>query len=80
MADWDADHPYSPVRAYEAMKWEKTETCNWLRSNEFKLEFPEDKRSPQKVEDKSRNGWSIPSIPKNVDLKSVIPNFKGFKK
>jgi len=84
MADWDADHPYSPVRAYEAMKWEKTETCNWLRSNEFKLEFPEDIEKQKKLEDKGGSGWSLPnipkpSIPKNVDLNSVLPKFKGFK-
>ena len=27
IANEDADHPYMPVRAYEAMKWEKSKTC-----------------------------------------------------
>ena len=39
MADYDADHPYSPVRVFEAKKWEQTETCNLLRSRQLKLEF-----------------------------------------
>jgi len=80
MADYDSDHPYTPVRVYEAMKWEKTDTCTWLRSNEFKLEFPEDREQPKKVEEKGGSGWNLPNIPKNVDLNSVIPKFKGFKK
>ena len=79
MADYDADHPYTPVRVYEAMKWEQTETCNWLRSNPFKFEFPEDIDKIQQ-EEKNSNGWSLPNIPKNVDLNSFVPKFKGFKK
>ena len=27
IANEDADHPYMPVRAYEALKWEKSKTC-----------------------------------------------------
>ena len=80
MADSDADHPYSPVRAYEAMRWEKTDTCNWLRTHEFKLEFPKKENTTKQVEDKSGSGWSLPSMTKNVDLDSFIPKFKGFKK
>lgn len=79
IGDSDADHPYSPVRAYEAFEWEKTETCNWLRSNTFNLEFSNE-NTTKKVESKNSTGWSIPNIPKNVDLESFIPKFKGFKK
>lgn len=32
VADYDTDHPYSPVRAYEAIEWEKTNACKNLRS------------------------------------------------
>jgi hypothetical protein len=87
MADYDADHPYTPVRVYEAMKWEKTETCNWLRSNPIKFEFPEEieaakkaELATKKAEEKSESSWSLPKIPKNVDVNSIIPKFKGFKK
>ena len=80
LSDSDADHPYTPVRVYEAMKWEKTETCGWLRSNPFTLEFGEETTEAKKVEETSTSGWSIPNIPKNLELNSIIPKFKGFKK
>jgi len=80
MSDSDASHPYTPVRVYEAMKWEKTDTCVWLRSNPFKLEFGEETTEAKKVEETSTSGWSIPNIPKNLELNSIIPKFKGFKK
>lgn len=40
MANSDVDHPYCPVRAYEAFEWEKTEICKELRSRPFRLEAP----------------------------------------
>lgn len=81
LSDSDADHPYTPVRVYEAMRWEHTEVCNWLRSNEFCLEFGEaPKEDTKEVETKRDSGWSIPNIPKSVDVNSFIPKFKGFKK
>ena len=80
MSDSDASHPYTPVRVYEAMRWEQTETCGWLRSNPFKLEFGEEITEAKKVEGTSKNGWSLPDIPKNIELNSIIPKFKGFKK
>ena len=80
LSDSDADHPYTPVRVYEAMKWEKTDTCVWLRSNPFTLEFGEETTEAKKVEETSTSGWSIPNIPKNIELNSIIPKFKGFKK
>lgn len=83
MADYDADHPYTPVRVHEAMMWEQTALCQWMRTHEFKIVFPEDVEPPQDAEDKGNSGWSfpnIPNIPKNVDFNSVIPKFKSFKK
>lgn len=80
MADSDADHPYSPVRLYEALKWEQTEMCDWLRSNQFKLEFPTQMAASQQIEETSSNGWSLPNIQKNLELNTIIPKFKGFKK
>lgn len=35
------DHPFSPVRIYEAMQWEKTDTCKQLKSAPFLLEHTE---------------------------------------
>lgn len=80
MAESDADHPYSPVRVYEAMKWEQTETCSFLRSNPFKLEFPFKTEESKQIASENARGWSLPNIPKNVDLNSFVPKFKGFKK
>ena len=79
MADYDADHPYSPVRVFEAMNWEQTETCLFLRNNHFKLEFPTESPKEQKQIEGGK-GWSLPNIPKSVDVNSLIPKFKGFKK
>ena len=31
MSNSDADHPYNPVRAYQAMEWEKTSLCQQLK-------------------------------------------------
>ena len=87
MADYNSDHPYTPVRVYEAMKWELTETCKWLRTNPIKFELSEENEIAKNVEEASsqENGkgesfWSFPKIPKNVDVNSIIPKFKGFKK
>jgi Zn-dependent protease with chaperone function len=80
MADYDADHPYSPVRVFEAMKWEQTDTCAFLRSNPFKLESSAEDAPKPKQTESSGTGWSLPKIPKNVELDSLIPKFKGFKK
>ena len=79
MADYDADHPYSPVRVFEAMNWEQTETCLFLRNNTFKLEFPTESSKEQKQIEGGK-GWSLSNIPKSVDVNSLIPKFKGFKK
>jgi len=38
MANSDADHPYSPIRVYEAMQWEKTDICQRLKDNPFIIE------------------------------------------
>ena len=83
ISDSDATHPYAPVRVYEAMKWEKTYICNWMRSNPFKIELESEKKMTEiventKKEDKPSKGWSLPNMPKNIDIN--IPKFKGFKK
>ena len=80
MSDSDASHPYTPVRVYEAMRWEQTDTCRWLRSNPFKLEFGEETTEAKKMEETTTSGWGLPNIPKNIELNSIIPKFKGFKK
>jgi len=81
MADLDADHPYTPVRVFEAYRWEKNDTCIWLRSNPFKLEYaPSIKSETVEGEENSSNSWSLSNLSKSVDLGSIIPNIKGFKK
>lgn len=37
MANSDADHPYNPVRVYQAMLWEQTETCKRMRECQSSL-------------------------------------------
>ena len=43
LSNSDAYHPFSPIRAYEAMTWEKTDTCKRLKDNPscLNLEIPE---------------------------------------
>ncbi len=88
MADSDADHPYTPVRVFEAMRWEKTETCSCLRSSQqLKLETaPEPIKEQQQIDAQDKGkGWGIPSnITKSVsksveELQIKLPKFKGFK-
>lgn len=38
MANSDVDHPYAPVRAHEAIMWEKTDIYNRLRSESVSFE------------------------------------------
>lgn len=40
MANSNADHPYCPVRAYEALEWEKTVLCKQLKASQFLFESP----------------------------------------
>lgn len=39
MANSDVDHPYSPVRVYEAMQWAKTDVCQQLKAGPFSIEY-----------------------------------------
>ncbi len=79
MADFDADHPYTPVRVFEAFKWEKTDTCAWLRSNQFKMVFQDKQDEGTQVEAPKTNSWSLPNIPNSDELKSMVSKFKGLK-
>ena len=84
MSDSEASHPYTPVRVYEAMKWEKTEMCSSLRSGLIKIEFDSvevaEPKETENATNSSDSSWSLPNIPKNIELNSIIPKFKGFKK
>lgn len=37
MANSDADHPFSPVRAYHAFQWEKTDICQVMKNSHTSL-------------------------------------------
>lgn len=39
MANSEIDHPYCPVRAYEAFEWEKTTVCIQMKSCQSNLKF-----------------------------------------
>lgn len=41
MANSDVDHPYSPVRVYEAIQWGATNLCTQLKSKPFRIEYEE---------------------------------------
>lgn len=50
MANSDVDHPYSPVRVYEAMLWAKTDACKQLKSGPFTIEY-ETPEIPKKTDE-----------------------------
>ncbi len=85
LSDSDATHPYAPVRVCEAMKWEKTETCNLLRTAPFTIEYDTTKSGTKQIEEtnaeaKDSKNWNVSNITKNIEINSIIPKFKGFKK
>jgi len=80
MADTDMNYPYTPVRVYEAMKWENTALCGLLRSKPFQIEsFTEEKLESKGKDKPNNNGWSLQKISKNIEVDSIVSKFKGFK-
>ena len=90
MANSDADHPYSPVRVYEAFLWAKTDLCQQLKAAPFTIEDdetepeqkPKEKSFSENMADKRREfadkGQELSAKGKEM-LKNVgIPSF--FKK
>lgn len=79
MANSDADHPYHPVRVYEALEWEKTITYQKfiVAPN---IEYPTTETEyPQKKEKKEEKR----SLQKEVNIQSIqstISKFGLFKK
>lgn len=88
MANTDVDHPYSPVRVYEAMLWNKTELCHKLKSDKFVITYDkcvegsqtENKPNPEKTINKEHESTSNiqdyvdkgKSFFKNVNMSSII--------
>lgn len=90
MANSDADHPYSPVRVYEAMQWGKTDVCQQLKAGPFMIEYeavekPQDTNKSKITEDLANKGRELSDKSQELAekgkemLKNVgIPSF--FKK
>ncbi len=80
MTDTDMNYPYTPVRVYEAMKWENTALCGLLRSKPFQIEsFSEEKLESKGKDKPNNNGWRLQNISKNIEVDSIVSKFKGFK-
>lgn len=85
MANSDADHPFSPVRAYEAMNWEKSETCMKLKVCDscWNLEHKEQlvpsltNTLIDKTESVAKN---ISSLTNGISLDSTLSKFGIHKK
>ena len=85
MANSDADHPFSPVRVYEAMNWEKSETCMKLKACDscWNLEQKEQlvpsltNTLIDKTESVAKN---ISSLTKGISLDSTLSKFGIHKK
>lgn len=72
MANSDADHPYHPVRVYEALMWIETDGYHEFLSNPI-LEIVS-KEDEVLLEDNSKESkWGIP---KNVNLSSIKSRIK----
>lgn len=72
MANSDADHPYHPVRVYEALMWIETDVYHEFISNPI-LEIVS-KEDEVLLEDNSKESkWGIP---KNVNLSSIKSRIK----
>ncbi len=77
MADYDADHPYSPVRVYEAIKWEKSETCIMLRNNPSAINFEYIKDNMLTVQDVVKN--KLTDMSKDISEKASSSMKSMFK-
>lgn len=64
IANEDADHPYMPVRAYEALKWEKSKTCMKFKACDSTLCRDSNKQFGSSITDNILN-----------KTESIAPNF-----
>ena len=76
MANSDADHPYFPVRAYEAFAWENTDLYKKIKAD-TNMTFEHSLSDIPQDADISNGKWSLP---KDVNIQSIIPKFNPFKK
>lgn len=74
----DASHPFSPIRAYEAMLWEQTDLCKFLKSQTLSLniERPQPTTSvlPDKVLKKAKDNVKEGTQVIGDMTKTVIPD------
>lgn len=72
MANSDADHPYHPVRVYEALMWIETDVYHEFLSNPI-LEIVSKEDEVLLEENSKESKWGIP---KNVNLSSIKSRIK----
>lgn len=70
----DTYHPFSPVRVYEAMKWEKTSVCQELRTKTGCLNIESKKLELPSASDILFD--KVNSLTKDVSLSSLKSKFK----
>lgn len=74
MSNSDAYHPFSPVRVYEAMKWEKTSMCQNLRQGQGSLNIKSKKLELPSASDMLFE--KVNSLSKDISLSSLKSKFK----
>lgn len=74
MSNSDTYHPFSPVRVYEAMKWEKTSSCQNFRAKTGCLNFESKKLELPSASDMLFD--KVNSLTKDVSLSSLKSKFK----
>ncbi len=74
MSNSDTYHPFSPVRVYEAMKWEKTSICQDFRAKTGCLNFESKKLELPSASDMLFD--KVNNLTKEVSLSSLKSKFK----
>lgn len=74
MSNSDTYHPFSPVRVYEAMKWENTQVCQNLRTATGNLNIEQKKLELPSTSDLLKD--KVSTIAKDVSLSSLKSKFK----
>lgn len=76
MANSEIDHPYCPVRAYEAFEWEKTNTCIQMKSCQSSLNLCREKKAPPAEENMKEKKNTFTQDVKEQIIPSVTNSIK----
>lgn len=79
MANSDADHPYHPVRVYEALEWEKTITYQKFIAAP-NIEYPTTETESSQKKEKKEEKWSLQKEVNMQSIQSTMSKLGIFKK